>query len=114
MDTETKKLVKDSIKHWERMLQWAEKQDPNSGVSQHTMYNNINEAWFSSDCPLCGKYVIDGCVNCPLEVLETQCNFTCSDWHQVDRSRTWREWTENAKVMIKTLQQILTEIGMED
>lgn len=63
-----KEAIRKSVEHWERMVEWAEKQDEENPTYHSLMQNDIGEWWSGYDCSLCQKYDPfhdDGsCINC--------------------------------------------------
>jgi len=113
-----------SIKHWERMIEWAKIQPQDKKIqwvktclsngkivfSENEMTNSINENWYHKYCPLCSKYYCRipfteyycGCKGCPLHI--NCCMLGNSQWAKVSNSMTWGEWLENANVMLEILK----------
>ena len=62
-------VKKDAIAHYDRMIEWAEKQIPSEKPDLFTMEIAINEDWYSDHCAYCKTYY-DECYNycdgCPL------------------------------------------------
>jgi len=102
--------VKQSIAHWERMIQWAMKQPGDAEVLRYIMCKQIGETWNASDCALCRIHLREPgfvvCGNCPVANAGFQCLEFGSPWSQVNLSKTWKQWLKEAKVMLKTLQSI--------
>lgn len=99
------KLIQESIAHYERMIQWAETQNPTDKVLEGVMFGAIYENWHSNYCSLCEKYNLcspveyDFCFDnerkpCPLSV---------------DNSNDWGEWLKNAAKMLQQLQSLIKE-----
>lgn len=89
-----------SIRHYKRMIRWVEKQDPNEKPYSGLMWTEINEQWGGHDCAYCKLY--KG-VSCELCALAKCCE--SGAWYELDKSRTWAEWIDNAHLVIKYIKQ---------
>jgi len=102
--------VKESIEHWERMIEWAKTQDALGKADDTVMLNVINEYWEGAYCALCLEYckcVDNGnyCGRCPLGKISL-CSVKGSLWGKVTDSVSWKEWLINAQEMLKTLESL--------
>lgn len=85
-----------AIRHYNRMIEWAEKQNPDFGPDCDIMYEEIGESWYSGSCTYCLK-AVGCCKQCKLKggsIQPTCCNGL---WRKMSSSCTWREWIEEAK-----------------
>ena len=91
-------IKKKAIAHYDRMIEWAEKQDPKGKAINRKMQEAIGEEWFSDDCSFCQHYHVEsiiGCDGCPLFKLQFGC---CNGrWDKLSRSKMWKSWIKNAK-----------------
>lgn len=129
---EGKEVIQETVLHWERMLVFAKKQDPDEWADKGLMLEEIGEDWFGQSCPLCleaererkidiqykkafnlqiTKLEIWDCEYCLLAKVFGRClkgnanNF----WSFVERSKTWGEWAINAEkfiLQIKSLKEV--------
>ncbi len=98
-----KDLIKrKTIAHYNKMIKWAKKQNPEESTSKELMYVEIKQNWTGLSCFYCSAYygINDKCFGrCPLSTNED--DYCCDHlWETMDRSRTWREWIENAKKVL--------------
>ncbi|RLC80938.1 MAG: hypothetical protein DRJ03_20790 [Chloroflexi bacterium] len=100
-----------SIDHWERMIEWVKRQDPEGIPSYQRMELEIGEDWYSESCPLCQCFSLPDvpCKDCPLGDVFGFCNnpAALNAWPNVRWSRTWGEWLEAADVMLLQLETVL-------
>ena len=102
-----KKAVEDSIKHWERMIKWAEGQPKNNYCSRSKMHEVFGEDWSDGNCALCGKFYIHySCEKCPQAKKHGACGRIGGAWKTVTYSKTWEKWIKNAGVMLKQLRSL--------
>lgn len=102
-----KQAIEESIKHWERMIEWAEKQPKQDKVSFLRMEDELDESWSGDFCALCKGY----CATCPLRKKYGYCNIKNpkNAWGKVYSSKTWSEWLKHAKVMLRQLKSLRKE-----
>jgi len=110
--------VKQSIKHWKRLIKWAEKQNPSEKKKMDSMSSSIGECWAGGDCPLCQAFSRKNennyytCTICPLKKNIGSCNdnYEYSDnknnWYKVNNSKTWADWIIQAKIMLEQLRSL--------
>ena len=86
-------MKKEAIEHYDRMIAWAEKQNPKHYVNRDNMLDSIGEHWSGMYCNYCKEY--HPCAKCPLHVRGKDC---CSNlWKIMDFTRTWKVWIKAAK-----------------
>lgn len=102
-------LKQDVLDHYDRMIAWAETQNPRSKVNSDEMRICISEWWYSDDCPLCKTYqneFSEDCVKCP--VYKKSKNYYCrgTPWIKMDDSKTWKTWLKYAKLEREFLESL--------
>jgi hypothetical protein len=110
-----KEAIKQSITHWKRMIEWAEKQGKRQSKSYLQMDTEIHETPSTGDCFLCTKYLYfnthneAGCIkHCPLkEKYGLECFDNKSIYHKTAVAKTWGAWVKEAKLMLKALEGLL-------
>ena len=117
LDSTEHKAIVDSIEHWERMIAWAEKQDPGDLVSSDDMLVGIGEIWGGADCPLCQLARVearDSCFLCTLGCTHGHCNAqrSANAWSDDKMARHWKDWLMHARRMLVQLKSLLP--GKED
>lgn len=102
---EIQTAIRKSIEHWQRMIQWAEKQPANKTVDSIDMSGAIYECWSGKHCELC---LIIRCNDCPLAQEYGECSRfnKLNLWGTVAKSETWSEWVKNAKRFMKQLESL--------
>jgi len=104
-------LVKQSIAHWKRMIQWVETQPDTVGMRisalSYTMQEAIDESWYSDHCPLCNEYN-DICDECPLAKHYGSCVGTVGDnaWQGFSDKTSWKTWLPVARKMLRQLKTV--------
>jgi len=109
--------VRRSKEHWERMLEWVEKNKDccdRQELREH-MIEDLGECWYCADCILCSLFhkhvphdVYNACSEkCPLVEVGECCLQSKSVWRAVERSKTIEGWIKGAQKMIKLLEEIL-------
>jgi len=109
-----KEAIKETIDQWERMILWAEQQNPDDQPSATKMYDQIQESWYNGlSCSFCklakqnySSQRFSSCDYdyCPLLIFfPERVNF----WLNLIKSNTWREWIKNAKAFLKQLKSLL-------
>jgi hypothetical protein len=108
--TKRREAIKKSIAHWKRMIEWAQTQPIGDDADQAVMECAIYETWTAWYCSLCHYTEDQGddmdCKFCPLWSRGYTCVRFDSPWSRVHESKSWGEWLENAKVMLKTLEDL--------
>jgi hypothetical protein len=101
-----KEAIKETIKHWERMIRWAKERDKSETVNPHNMVLELKEWWNGEHCPLCEKFGKRSCGKCPpcrtCGVCSGQIYIGTNLWGKVNSSLTWGEWTKECKIIFKT------------
>ena len=97
-------LKQRALKHYDRMIRWAEKQPKRKFPFSGDMERAIGEEWHSGDCPYCQKYDPFACFStslCPL--VEGDC---CGGlWKDMSTRRTWSGWVNAAKKVRAYIKQ---------
>lgn len=96
--------LRGSIAHWERMIEWVERQPHYNKPDIGDMWSEIHEDWRGASCDLCLLYNPNCgiCTRCPLGPRGC-----CDEWKAVDRSDTWLDWLVAANVMLARLESEL-------
>jgi len=96
------------------MIAWAEKQIPSEEKYEVMMKGKLGEAWGSEDCSLCQKYLKkpvtkDSCKICPLSIEFGDCGGkdVYNLWIEVQTSRCWQDWVNNARKFLKQIESLL-------
>lgn len=116
MNKEMAEALDKSIKHWEEMISWVEKQPATDYVSGTRIYEEIKQGWGGNECQLCilaDKYT--DTINpraecqqvCPLAMLYGKCSHRNprNAWGAVTASETWGVWLSNAKRLLDQLKE---------
>jgi len=91
-----------TIEHYERMIEWSERQDGSESKSIENMFNSISEDWSGGCCPYCKKYKFsEYCKECELQSCE------CCDglWHNMNNTTTWQEWITASKAVLGYIKE---------
>ena len=117
MMTEHEAIVA-SIEHWERMIKWAEEQDPGARPMSLEMIRGIGKRWTGQYCPLC-QWAAEisqsshhrTCTVCTLWRTYGLCenSGSANAWSDVNRARSWGEWLVHARRMLVQLKSLLPE-----
>ena len=93
---------KETIGHYDKMIEWAEKQHGDEKPTSTKMRNELDITWFTDDCPYCKVYRrgLD-CGDCPLFIGKEEFEFVCCDglWREMDDSKTWKIWVRRARAV---------------
>jgi hypothetical protein len=106
------KLLKESIKHYDRMIEWAEEKKKvyymfrNIDVLKETMEEEIGENWMAEYCVLCKGYSY--CQYCPLPDGKT-CSGSNSCWCKMNSAETIEDWLKYAKEMREQIRACLPQ-----
>jgi hypothetical protein len=85
-----------AIRHYDRMIKWAEKQNPDFGPDYDIMYEKIGENWYANSCTYCAKAHND-CILCKLNGSAASYHCCNGLWRKMSSCYTWKEWIEGAK-----------------
>ncbi len=92
-------LKRRALAHYDRMIAWAEQQDPDDFKLITTMVNAIGEVWGQGDCSYCSRYYDReraSCGDCPL-LSHSGC---CGErWSAMHGARTWGAWVTAARAV---------------
>ena len=93
-------VKEESLAHYDRMIPWAEKQDPNEPAIRGKMLVDLGEHWGGEFCPYCKRSAC-GCQDCQLN------NESCCAglWPRMARSKTWGEWIPAAKCVRQYIEE---------
>ncbi len=101
-----------ALRHYDRMIEWAEKQKPmtsllySKGVGWRKMEDGLGEAWGSENCSYCVRYESVGCSSCPLEGSSAT-DYSCCEalYNSMNKSKTWKTWVKNAKLVREYIKE---------
>lgn len=96
------KALKESIKHWVEIVEYAHKKDKDY-FSFFNMEKELNTSILSDHCALCKLEY--GCSNC---ILFLKTNKTCknNNWKWVSQSTSWKELTRRGIAFILELEAV--------
>lgn len=103
----TKKViraVKQSIKHWERMVTYARKRDKETHYSD--MKGDIGETTGTEDCALC-QYYKESCDDCPLSIEYGECGEERNAYNKAINAETWGDFVKAGDHMLRQLKSLL-------
>jgi hypothetical protein len=105
----SKQAIYHSILHWEDMIEWASKQNPDDYPNWNSMRKAINQSPDGVYCALCISFSCDGddAYDCPLALRYPPCEDHESAWSDVSDATTWQEFVVTAKVMLSQLESLL-------
>ena len=91
-------MKKYTLMHYNRMIKWAESQDPIDPVDCDEMIEAIDEGWGSSNCPYCKQYWEEN-DSCPLTNVDICVGMYCCNglWNEMNKAEDWKEWIKCAK-----------------
>ena len=98
--------VKRSIKHWERTVTYARKQDKNNYYNYGDMDGDIGETIGMDDCALCNYYKED-CNDCPLSIKYGECGEERNAYNKVVHAKTWGDFVKAGNHMLRQLKSLL-------
>ena len=105
------KLVKKTLKHWDKMIRWAGKQQPRNRPDEYVMADEIGENWNGGSWPLCLNYSNVCCVGCPIFSNFGQCSWSgeinTNLWQTLSSVKTWGTWVKKAKLFRKQIASLL-------
>ena len=117
MNNDERKVIEDTVAHWEKMIAWADKQGEmwqrsagEFGLNQNVtdMYEAIGEIPGSLHCPLCQTY--KRCTDCPLSKKFGSCNDGAGNLYRdtsMERHRSWSQWTKAARTFLEQIKGLL-------
>jgi len=92
-----KKIKKDALAHYDRMIAWAEKQPPRKSCLGNDMSEQIGENHGPGYCSYCGKNYTD-CQKCELWKPHKKLFECCNGlWQKMHDSKTWGTWVKRAR-----------------
>ena len=108
-----KQSIKEAIKHYDRMIAWAKKQNPDRKVvlkneSDSTeMQEKLGEDWYATYCPLCQQNK-DICESCPYNKKYGFCGGMGKNaWFKLRLAKNYREWIMSAQKVKRQLKSLL-------
>ena len=100
------RAVKQSIKHWERMVTYARKRDKETHYDYRDMSNDINETTGTEDCALC-QYYKESCDDCLLGIKHGACGEERNAYNKVVHAKTWGDFVKAGNHMLRQLKSLL-------
>lgn len=84
-------LKERTLAHYDRMILWVKKQNPDENISHIKMLESLGEHWYCEYCPLCNE--VSSCGDCPI-YKSNEKFFDCfgTPWVKMSNSQTWKEW----------------------
>lgn len=84
-------LKERTLAHYDRMILWAKKQNPDENINHIKMLEDLKENWYCDYCPLCNE--VSTCGQCPV-YKSNEKFFDCfgTPWVKMSNSQTWKEW----------------------
>jgi hypothetical protein len=110
-----KVILKESVKHYSKMIKWVKKQDQNLSLDSKKMYKEIKKDWSNTYCPCCQNYNIAThflyrCrLDCPMIINRKRCISLGHPWNKMFYSVTWGEWLIHANKMLDLIKKRLKE-----
>ena len=94
-----------AIFHYEKMIEWAKKQNKKLLVIPIEMYNAIGEDWSSYYCSFCHLHNND-CINCVLgDGKNRDCHCCGGLWAKMNEAKNWGEWVKAANKVLKYIKK---------
>jgi len=93
-------LKQKALAHYDRMIEWADKQPKRNRCSDVYMYDKILEYWGGECCPYCQKISEQdlNCSYCRLHADNDDYKSCCNGtWDHMDRANTWGTWVKRAR-----------------
>lgn len=112
--------LKKSIIHYDRLIDYIEREDPTDAVDEGLIKNKINQGWHSSSCSLCDMFVYPSspyiCRMCPLGIVYGLCGDISkrNNWLRMNKSINWQQWIKEAKKMRRQLKVVLKLVEKEE
>lgn len=89
-------IKQQTLEHYDRMIEWAEKQPPNNGSFFAEMKESLGESWFGDNCPYCQKNYDKN--KCELNSIDNNCCNCCNGlWEKMYDTVVWSDWIIAAK-----------------
>jgi len=88
----------ETLRHYDRMISWAEEQDGYARVFSFKMETAIGEGWRSRFCPVCEENIVKN--PCPLKLDGNVCyGVGCCGtlWRNMNEPYTRSDWIKAAK-----------------
>jgi hypothetical protein len=102
------KLLKESIKHYDRMIEFAEEYKGDFYDFEASMDDTINEDWDAAHCCLCKNYYDLTCIGCPyFEKYGVKC--FKSVWMKMNDADNMKDWLKYAKEMREQIRACLPQ-----
>ena len=93
-------IKQEALAHYDRMIEWAKKQDPRDFVDFVKMLFELGEAWGGEYCSYCFKYFQFAHHDCPLNTPTVKCHHCCNGlWSEMQNSLYWGDWVINAEAV---------------
>jgi hypothetical protein len=95
-----KRIQKQALAHYNRMIKWAETLPSNTSKSFLDMEISIGEAWGDDTCPYCNRYFKDDTKICPLSNGHSICDgdICCKGiFNKMNLALSWKKWIKYAK-----------------
>lgn len=96
-------LKEKTLQHYDRMIAWAEAQNPSGLVTFRAMFAGIRETWGSENCPYCMEVDVQ-CTSCILKGNSDSASCCNGLWKRMSSSKTWKEWAEKARDVRKYVE----------
>ena len=98
-------IKQEALAHYDRMIEWAKKQNQSIECRPGIMLEAISEQWYGPFCSYCQKY-FGICSECEL-TRENVILFDCCNglWRKMTKSLTWGEWVINAEAVRKYINE---------
>lgn len=82
-----------AIKHYDEMIEWAERQNQEEHPTPHKMVEGIHQTWGACNCSYCINYFY-ACSECDLGISGNCCDGL---WKSMNDSWSWKMWVKYAK-----------------
>jgi hypothetical protein len=100
-----KHLKEEVISHYDRMIAWVKKQNPNEYVRPANMYFKLGENWSADSCPLCNYYELK-CHKCPIGRHTKQYSCQGTPFVNICLTINWEEWLVAAGKELEFLKSL--------
>jgi hypothetical protein len=106
-------LKQKALAHYDRMIEWADKQPKRGLVSELYIEDAIGEDWSADHCPYClsRKSMCFGCNLNPIQVaiitdVTPSAYLCCSGlWYRMLESSTWGTWVKRARAVREYIEK---------